>query len=202
MQVTCKRDRTQDTSQEIQTVPAERLHEPPSEFACHQSRQIGSRTGQPRGMADPRRSRRLLPPHRDVRHDRDDRQPHLLPRAGIARPVPDQSLRDAVRGNRCLVPDQGRSRRQHPVQRVGLWRQRRRLRHSQRHSHGAARHGLRRRIPTRRPAWRSRRWNAACCRWRRPRCGFSTSPITTSKASPTTSTSASGWWPTSAITKR
>src|SRR5712671_6884420 len=29
-------------------------------------------------MADPCRSRRLLPPHRDVRHDRDDRQPHLM----------------------------------------------------------------------------------------------------------------------------
>src|SRR5215218_3852413 len=38
--------------------------------------------------------------------------------------------------------------------------------------------------------WRSRRWNAACCRWRRLRCGFSMSPITISKASPTMSTSA------------
>jgi hypothetical protein len=49
------------------------------------------------------------------------------------------------------------------------------------------------RIRTRRPAWPSRPWNAGCCRWRKPRCGFSTSPTTTSKASPTMSTSASVW---------
>ena len=57
------------------------------------------------------------------------------------------------------------------------------------------------RIPTRRPAWRSRRWNAACCRWRRPRCGFSTSATTILKASPTMSASASGWSGISATTR-
>ena len=66
---------------------------------------------------------------------------------GIARSFPDQSLRDAVRGNRCVLPDQGRSRRQHAVQRLRLWRQRRRLRHSQRHSYGPARCRLRRAYP-------------------------------------------------------
>ena len=66
---------------------------------------------------------------------------------GIARPFPDQPLRDALRGNRRILPDQGRPRRQHAVQRLRLWRQRRRLRHSQRHSHGPARCRLRRAYP-------------------------------------------------------
>ena len=64
------------------TVQSEKRHDPAREFSRHQSRQIGPRTGERGGMANPRRSRRLLSPDRDVRHDRDDRQPHLLPRAG------------------------------------------------------------------------------------------------------------------------
>src|SRR5260370_16922722 len=67
-------------------------------------------------MANPCRSRRLLSPHRNVRHDRDDRQPHLVPRSRLGQPFPDQSLRDALRGDRCILPDQDRPRRQYHFQ--------------------------------------------------------------------------------------
>ena len=65
-------------------------------------------------MADPRRSwRPLLSPHRDVRHDRNVSPTisHAVCPA-LTSPFPDQSLRHALRRDRCFLPDQDRSRRQ------------------------------------------------------------------------------------------
>ena len=59
-------------------------------------------------VAGARRPRGLLPAGRPLRHDRHDGQPHLVARAGRAGRLPDQRLRDDVRGDHRLEPDQGR----------------------------------------------------------------------------------------------
>ena len=57
-------------------------------------------------------------------------------------------------------------------------------------------------IPTRSPAWRSRRSTAACCRSRRPPCTSTASGCTNTRASRSTSTSKSAWYATLATTRR
>ncbi len=180
---------------------SEKRHEPAGELTRHQDRQIGSRTGQPGGVAGPRRSRRLLPPGGDVRLHRDDRQPHLVrvpgtkdqfllnPYGMLYEEIDASSLiKIDVDGNVLFnATDYG-------VNKAGF------VIHSAVHM---ARHDApASRTRTRRRAWRSRRWNAGCCRWRRPRCASCTSPITTSKASPTIVDERERLVRISAITKR
>src|SRR6266513_4777371 len=109
----------------------------------HQEAEIGPGAGQSRGMGEAHRPRRRLPPRPPLRHGRDDREPHLDPRAGRGRRLSHQSLRDALRSDARLVLHQARPRRQDPLQSHRVRRQQGGIHHPQRHSPRAARGGLR-----------------------------------------------------------
>ena len=145
------------------------------------------------GAADARRSRRLLPADRALRHGRPVRDPHLGAGAGAGGALPAQSLRRALHADHGVEPGEGRSRRQHR-QRHASTPSIRRASSSIPPSTPRAPTPSASSTPTRSRAWRSPAWRRGCCRSRRSRCASTTaSAITTTKASPTISTSARGW---------
>jgi len=117
-------------------------------------------------------------PHRDVWHDRDDRQPYLLPAfprivQSLPESTPTGCLYEEIDASSGLI--QGRLRRQPTIfKRLGLWRQRGRLVIHKRHPHGGdttvdcvAAYAIRRRAMA-----GLGDGMAGCFRWRKHRCGF------------------------------
>src|SRR6266852_1727962 len=82
----------------------------------HQEAETRPGTGQFRRVGQAHRPRRRLPPVPSLRHGRDERQPHLDPRAGRGRRLSHKPLRHALRADARLVLHQARPRRQDPVQ--------------------------------------------------------------------------------------
>src|SRR5262245_3049150 len=74
----------------------------------HDRLQVDPRPGLGRGMAGARRSRRLLPPGRQIRHDRPHLQPHHGAYSRERGPPAHQPLRHALQGDHGLEPGEDR----------------------------------------------------------------------------------------------
>src|SRR5258708_4716028 len=108
----------------------------------HQEAETRRGTGQFRRVGQAHRPRRRVPPGPSLRHGRDDRQPHLDPRAGRGRRLSHKPLRHALRADARLVLHQARPRGQDPVQPDRVRHQQGGLRDPQRDPPRAARGGL------------------------------------------------------------
>src|SRR5262249_45131984 len=76
----------------------------------HDRLQVDPRRGLGPGMASARRSRRLLPPDRQIRDDRPHLQPHHRAHPRQQGPPADQPLRHALQGDHGVEPGEDRPR--------------------------------------------------------------------------------------------
>src|SRR5499427_5216300 len=110
----------------------------------HDRLQVDPRRGLGRGMADARRSRRLLPPDRQIRDDRPHLQPHHRAHPRRQGPPADQPLRHALQGDHGVEPGEDRRRGRDRLEtRDRLRHQQIGLRDPRRHPQGAAGRRLR-----------------------------------------------------------
>src|SRR5262252_6509155 len=110
----------------------------------HDRLQVDPRRGLGRGMADARRSRRLLPPDRQIRHDRPHLQPHHRAHSRRQGSPADQPLRHALQGDHGVEPGEDRRRGRDRLEtRDRLRHQQIGLRDPRRHPQGASGRRLR-----------------------------------------------------------